>query len=660
MRALDLQSEPFSATGSLASEGARNQLGRPDMDRLSVLIREAVQNSWDARLSDDHQIRFEVSCWSLSTEQVSLLRDVVFKYVPPRLNVLKSLLQSTSGSISIFDEEEDCDRIVKLQVLAISDRGTTGLGGPTRADIPTQDRDFVNFLRNVGQPRDKDLGGGTYGYGKTAFYLNSLTDAICVYTHCSIDGKHESRFICAALGDQYSDQDFLYTGRHWWGVADGSGFVEPVEGELADEIASGLGMPGFSLGERGTTVMILLPDFEKRSSEQAMNHIAAALLWNFWPKMVKNSSGWAPISFNLFLENQPLNLPSPEAFPPLHGFVQAMKILKTKDTHQDALSIKVPIRSLRPKQHLGFLSLVKFAARKPQKLNTGEMYPASIQGPISHVALMRQAELVVKYLEGPKLLLDGIEYAGVFVTDPEVDSAFANSEPPTHDNWEPASLKNPAEKTYVNVALRNIKSELKSFTTPAETSRGEAGKLPLGAFAEALGGLLLGLEGPGASIPALLASNNQNNQPQSTAGYSNAGSKNSNNNDKAGRKKQGNQARPRLSIRTTQESLRLIDDQPVVVVDFELELSASIPRVQISAVPTVVILDGQLENEAPKGGEVPKVLQWLYKDGRVLGVGSNLFIKTSGAGRYTGLSVVVSVPDSTAISVLLKAEVVET
>lgn len=45
-------SQPFAPEGSAAAEGIVKQLGRPALDPLTVLVREAAQNSWDARLSD--------------------------------------------------------------------------------------------------------------------------------------------------------------------------------------------------------------------------------------------------------------------------------------------------------------------------------------------------------------------------------------------------------------------------------------------------------------------------------------------------------------------------------------------------------------------------------------------------------------------------------
>ena len=57
-------------------------------------------------------------------------------------------------------------------VLEISDYGTTGLGGATDPSLVPEEEstDFVDFMRNIGTPRDTDKGGGTYGYGKSWLY----------------------------------------------------------------------------------------------------------------------------------------------------------------------------------------------------------------------------------------------------------------------------------------------------------------------------------------------------------------------------------------------------------------------------------------------------------------------------------------------------------
>ena len=83
MKGLDLQQERFSPTGNIASEGMRNQLGRPKLDRLAVLVREAAQNSWDAKAEDFAAVAFGLSSYSLTKEQFDVLSKVVFHRRPP-------------------------------------------------------------------------------------------------------------------------------------------------------------------------------------------------------------------------------------------------------------------------------------------------------------------------------------------------------------------------------------------------------------------------------------------------------------------------------------------------------------------------------------------------------------------------------------------------
>lgn len=80
---LDRFSEPYNATGGLAAVGVLNQLGRPDIEPLEVLVREAVQNCWDAKRDDVNRIQVEIGRSVLGEEQVRTLRDTIL--VDPHL-----------------------------------------------------------------------------------------------------------------------------------------------------------------------------------------------------------------------------------------------------------------------------------------------------------------------------------------------------------------------------------------------------------------------------------------------------------------------------------------------------------------------------------------------------------------------------------------------
>lgn len=482
MNRLTLYPERYSPTGNVTSEGVLNQLGRPKLDLLAVLVRESVQNSWDARDKNEPFIQYGIAGWTLSAQQRELLKKVVFPQCPPELG-LRDVLESTQD----------------LQVLAIYDRGTEGLGGPTRADEMPQDNEsnnFVDFLRNVGQPPDKQLSGGTYGYGKAVFYRISAAHTILVHTHCLSGGEYQSRFMGAALGSPFTYKQHRFTGRHWWGRTE-KDVIEPILNEEADWLATNLGLPGFRDYERGTTIVMIQPVWDDRKPEDAVKMMVEYLLWYFWPKMLEGDDRVPPIRFEASWQGRQIEIPHPTEFPPLEGFVKAMQRLKSSTPQQlSGLGEVYEVNTRQYSQHLGKLALERFPV-KQRSIKVGQD-TAPIPTVSHHVALMRQPELVVRYLEGPELPSTQIEYAGVFITDEAVDKVFANSEPPTHDDWVSNFLNERREKVYVNSALREIKNRLIEFVRPGSTQTTPGELAPLGAFSNQLGALLPGQTGNAA------------------------------------------------------------------------------------------------------------------------------------------------------------------
>jgi hypothetical protein len=264
---LVLNSESVSPTGSISSIGIINQLGRPNLDTLAVLVRETVQNSWDARLSNSEALTFTVHGWALTQLQRQVLAERVFWERP----------KAESLPMAQLDKDDP------LYGLIIKDRGTTGLAGPTRADIVPEGspRNFISFLRDVGQPSNQNLSGGTYGYGKASLYRASGMQTILVHTRCRLEnGRLESRFIASALGNRWSNNEGKqYTGRHWWGRIEDD-IVEPILNNDADLLAESLGMGGFNDDETGTTILILDPLFNDRADAQQMRFEVVLLAQN--------------------------------------------------------------------------------------------------------------------------------------------------------------------------------------------------------------------------------------------------------------------------------------------------------------------------------------------------------------------------------------------
>lgn len=614
---LDLQSEPFSATGGAAAEGVSNQLGRPRADRFTLLVREAAQNSWDARLASADTVQFHIDGYVLGREDRRELARLVFAEVPTSIDVRERLL----------DE-------VEFPVLAVSDYGTSGLSGATRGDIVPpagESTNFVDFMRYIGRPPNRAYAGGTYGFGKAAYFLASSLKTICVHTRFHDGMRAESRFMAAALGPQFETEGSSgrrFTGRHWWGRKALDHVVDPLVGDEADRINQLLGSIGRSPGATGTTVYVLAPDFQGDAPETVLAQMSRTIADYFWPKTMDGPSGAASMAFCVRWRGKELPLPIDPALALFAEAFAAVSSSKPASTaHVGAIA------SQRPRKHLGQVALVRKPAAPSRTHSTAaeretfDRPQRAFTRPLHHVAVMRAPNFVVKYLEGPPVPYDLAEYGGVFRVDHEVDAAFARAEPPTHDDWVPDLLIDAAEKTYVRVAHRRLKEEIEAFATPNVIEPSDGGTESLAGFAHLLGGL----------VPSV--------HRQAGIGVG------SGRESRGARNERGGRSVPALRVAFVGDpTTELVDGVPAMLAKFEVT-GPERQSVQVTAIPRVVVADG-FETEPPEGSEVPRILAWLAPDGRSGSVGAVSCSVLPGSGVWT---VAVSIPTDAMIEVRLTA-----
>src|SRR4051812_44975955 len=86
---LKLTEERVSPTGGPKAEGAKRVLGTPSMGPLTVVLREAVQNSWDARVGD--HVGFDIHYFTPTPQQKVALLDNVFAEQPEGSRLRKAV-----------------------------------------------------------------------------------------------------------------------------------------------------------------------------------------------------------------------------------------------------------------------------------------------------------------------------------------------------------------------------------------------------------------------------------------------------------------------------------------------------------------------------------------------------------------------------------------
>ncbi|MFD8000618.1 hypothetical protein [Streptomyces mirabilis] len=472
-------SQPYPPEGASAAEGIRNQLGRPELDLLTILVRESAQNSWDARLvPSSAPVDYRIDMWTVGPAHAGVWRE--------------TLLDGAPSSTEHFPLRESLKR-GSIQVLAVSDRGTRGLGGPTRADDAVDsNRDFVSFIRNIGEPRDTPLGGGTYGFGKGIFYLLSKPGTVLVHSRCrTVQGDLETRLIGCTLWKSYTAAEphggRRYTGRHWWGDTAGE-VVEPLVGPDAETTAQRLGLRPFGPDETGTTVVVIDPNLDGLEPTEAADYLAETITWHLWPKMLAQGGTPPAMRFSVVCDGVQHTVPDPRETRPLNMFVAAYETMTGPDGND--------LHCLKPKRYLGRLGLVKRIMPPLEPTRASRML--DIEDLVHHVCLMRPAELVVTYHPGPKPPSVNQGYAGVFRADVDMDEIYAKAEPPTHDAWHPQSLDRP-ESTFVQTTFRRIAEAQARLLSLEGVARPGASNVALGAASSLFSGLVGGAWGIGGA-----------------------------------------------------------------------------------------------------------------------------------------------------------------
>lgn len=465
--------KPLGA-GDTAGEGSKRALGQPDLSPQALLVRETAQNSWDARVPGSVPT-FEMRMRELGPESREVLQSHVFRDYSPNLKLTASLAQRT------------------LRAIEIVDRGTVGLGGPTRNDRlipPGMPKDYADFVLTVGAPPETFEGGGTYGFGKMASYAASTCSTILIWsrTRDHATGTLIERFIGSAMGPTFELAGRLYTGRQWWGIEptdDGAGSrVDPVEGPAARAFGELLFERGFAEEETGTSLLVLDPVLSDGAT-RTVDEWQSAVLNSLWAKIDAGQDQARQMDVHLYENGEERLLPSSEDSRIWQGLQECLREIRTTQSGgltSNPLVRTTLLQSHRPKRALGTLALT---------LILDDVTDDPLSGALDAVTYMRSgAELVVRTQAFGATHVPNAHWVGVFKPLPQLDSVFAESEPPAHDNWNPAGIENPQDRSAVRVALTRVSEETQAYLRPVRADQQDSDSVSTGALSASLAGLV--------------------------------------------------------------------------------------------------------------------------------------------------------------------------
>ena len=150
-------------------------LGRPRLDSLALVLREAAQNSWDARLRTSARDRQSPPAFRVRIRTLSVGHERAFReaFHDPATEAESAATNELRAHLALTKP---------IRVLEVCDSDTVGLNGPVNPSSPAAagPDNFRNFFLILGVEHVASGDGGTYGYGRSALYLASRARTILV------------------------------------------------------------------------------------------------------------------------------------------------------------------------------------------------------------------------------------------------------------------------------------------------------------------------------------------------------------------------------------------------------------------------------------------------------------------------------------------------
>ena len=230
-----------------------------DRQRYASVVRESIQNSIDASISDEFPVVVEFEFMKIQKTDFENLF-----HVEERIQACSEWDKNTSDDKEVFQKmlKEISTHRNEVEVLRISDYNTIGM---------EHDGNYESFARARNISNKQSSGSaGSKGVGKAAYFSLSYLRSIIVSSQ-SINNNHLFQGICRLSTHNYNGSTYYYKG--FFGDED----FKPILGcDLVPQI--------FSRNESGTSIFII----GLWNDENRVNKMIKAVLNNFWLSIYDN------------------------------------------------------------------------------------------------------------------------------------------------------------------------------------------------------------------------------------------------------------------------------------------------------------------------------------------------------------------------------------
>ncbi len=265
----------FTASGALRS------LKNANLPLNAILVRELIQNSLDAANSDEVCINFKLH--NFSNENI---------YSLFRLNLEENLIKREL--LNLIQSKN------VTNILELSDKGTKGLTGNIRNKLNSYGvmgeirNNYFNLIFDITRSQTAEYSGGSYGLGKTIYFLCSELGMVIYYSRCLNDYKnYEHRLIISLISiDIENNLSPNSTGIVWWGseiieTNDGEHLLALTDNDALNFLASN-NLEPYSGSETGTKIFIIGPNKTLCGDENIdlLKELYRNVNQWFWPRIL--------------------------------------------------------------------------------------------------------------------------------------------------------------------------------------------------------------------------------------------------------------------------------------------------------------------------------------------------------------------------------------
>ena len=426
-----------------------------------IVAREVTQNSWDAaeRLKSELRAKNDGSLpEDYRFKMVYEFKDIVGRekenlIAGLRLNELSKRMSEYGTNELDFQEGATCLDHLKdsspIRCLYIHDYGAAGLRGDPSGDEMSES-DFYRAFGQIGG-NDRRTGGGSFGFGKSAFIKASKVRCVIAYT--SFAPTPEDPVKTRLMGFAFWKGHKSFAGFAQLGalVQDPNSQASPLCDKQADEVAKAL---GFNVrnsdkpSDTGTSLLIIDQVLDAGALQESLEKF-------WWPAIETYKSDF---DVQIHTDTEVIKL-RPMQREYLRPFIRSFEIAADNNAQLlEDLEYKKGLQDKESSELMGNLAVVRVI----DPVSTEALTTSNAS---NLIALIRNPRMVVQYQpHGNNVPI----VQGVFVAEDTYDEYLRSSEPGAHDIWDTKIDESHGRnwqktKKVVNQVQTGIRSELLNF-----------------------------------------------------------------------------------------------------------------------------------------------------------------------------------------------------